>query len=200
MSRTRRRRFRSSSCLAPAPRFTASLTSSLGELGEQQRLVALREDLVEDLLEPDRLPRAAADLRTVVQQLGGVVADLLELRHRGQDVAAPGDPLGLLDLRHDLVHHRLIERGLLGGEMAVLLDLDLVGEVVDDRLVGLESTQDVRAGDRAQQLDGFGLPVAFDGLGVPDAEEFGGGTEDAGVEEVHDGTTARRAGSPTGFR
>ena len=81
-----------------------------------------------------------------------MVADLLELRHRGQHVAAPGDALGLLDPGHHLVDDGLVERGLLDGERAVLLHLDLVRQVVDDGRIGLQPAQQVRPGDRAQRL------------------------------------------------
>ena len=131
--------------------------AELGELGEAQHPVALGEDLVEDLLEPDDLARAAADGRAVVQQLGRVVADLLELGHRGQHVAAPLDALGVLDLLHHVVDDGLVERGLLGGEPVVLLDLDLLGQVVDDGRVGLDPAQQVGPGDRAQPLRRLGL-------------------------------------------
>jgi hypothetical protein len=42
-----------------------------------------------------------------------MVADLLERSDEGEDLAAPGDPLRLLDAAHRLVHCRLVERGLL---------------------------------------------------------------------------------------
>src|SRR5207344_2208543 len=63
----------------------------LGELGEAQGAVALREDL----LQPYDLSRAAADRRAVMQQQRRVVADLLELRHRRQHVATAGDAGGV---------------------------------------------------------------------------------------------------------
>jgi hypothetical protein len=67
-----------------------------------------------------------------------MVADLLGLGHHGKHVAPPLDPFGVLDLQQHLVDDRLVQRGLLGGELAVLLDLDLLGQIVDDRRVGLE--------------------------------------------------------------
>ena len=157
----------------------------LGELGEAQHPVALGEDLLQDLLEPDDLARPAADGRAIVQQLRRVVAHLLELGHRGQHVAAALDALGVLDLLHHVVDDGLVQRGLLGGELAVLLDLDLLGQVVDDRRVGLDPAQDVGPGDRAQPLGRLGLPVPFDRDRVAGAEPLRG-AEQAGVEEVHD--------------
>ena len=77
---------------------------------------------------PDRRPIGGA----VVQELGGVVADLLQLGHRGEHVAAALDALRVLDLLHHVVDDRAVERGLLRREPVVLRDLDLVGQVVDD--------------------------------------------------------------------
>ena len=157
----------------------------LGELGEAQGAVALREDLGEDLLQPHDLPGAAADRRAVVQQQRRVVADLLELGHRRQHVAAPGDAGGVFDLLQHVVDDRAIERGLLPGQPVVLRDLDLVGEVADDRRIGLEPAQQVGAGGAAQQLRGVGVPVPLDGDGEARPEPLGG-AEDARVEHVHD--------------
>ena len=111
----------------------------------------------QDLLQPDHLAGPAPDGGAVVQQLRRVVAHLLELGHRGQHVAAPLDPLGVLDLLHHVVDDRLVERGLLGGERAVLLDLDLLRQVVDDGRVGLQPAQQVGPGDGAQPLGRLGL-------------------------------------------
>ena len=72
-----------------------------------------------------------------MQQLRRMVAHLLELGHRGEHVAAPLDPFGVLDLVHHVGDNGLIQRGLLGGELTVLLVLDLLRQVVDDRRVGL---------------------------------------------------------------
>ena len=81
-----------------------------------------------------------------MQQLGRVVADLLELGHRGEHVAAALDALRVLDLLHHVVDDRAVERGLLAGEPVVLRDLDLLGQVVDDRGIGLDAGAAGRAG------------------------------------------------------
>ena len=47
-----------------------------------------------------------------------MVADLLELGQRGQDQPAPLDALRRLDAFQHVVDHRLVERGLLGGQVA----------------------------------------------------------------------------------
>ena len=157
----------------------------LGELGEAQRAVALGEDLGEDLLQPHDLAGAAADRRAVVQQQCGVVADLLELGHRGQHVAPAGDAGGVFDLLQHVVDDRAVERRLLAGQPVVLGDLDLVRQVVDDRGVGLDPAQQIRAGGAAQQLRGVGVPLALDGHREARAEPLGR-AEDARVEHVHD--------------
>jgi hypothetical protein len=120
-----------------------------------------------------------------VQQLRGVVADLLELGHRRQHVAAPLDALAVLDLLHHVVDDRLVQRGLLAGEPVVLGDLDLLGQVVDDRRVGLDAAEQVRAGDAAQEGGGLGVAVPLDGDRVAGAEAVGG-AQQPGVEHVHD--------------
>ncbi len=157
----------------------------LGELGKTQHPVALGQDLFQDLLEPDHLPGPPTDRGAIVQQLGGVVAHLFELGHRGQHVAAPLDPFGVFDLFHHVGDDGLIQRRLLGGELAVLLDLDLLRQIVDDRRVGLEPAQDVGPRRCAQPFGRFGVPVPLDRDRVAGAEAFGG-SEQARVEEVHD--------------
>ena len=92
----------------------------LGELREAQHPVALGQDLGEDLLEAHDLAGAPPDRGAVVQELGRVVADLLELGHRGEHVAPALDALRVLDLLHHVVDDRAVERGLLRREPVVL--------------------------------------------------------------------------------
>jgi hypothetical protein len=113
-----------------------------------------------------------------------MVAPLLQF-HGCEHVAAALDPAGVLDLVHHVVHDRLIERCLLGGELAVLLDLYLVRQIVDDGWVGLEPAQHVRPGDGAQPLRRLGEAVALDRDRVPGPELLAG-SQYARVEEVHD--------------
>ena len=62
----------------------------------------------------------------------------------------------------------------------------LVGQVVDDRTVGLETAQDERAGGPFEARRGVFVAVALDGLKVA-ALELGLGAQQAGVQELHDG-------------
>ena len=105
----------------------------LGELREAQHPVARGDDLVEQLLDPGQLAGAAGERRAVAQEVGRVVADLLEPQQPGQHDAAAVDALGLVGVAQQVVDDRLVQRGLLPGERAALGQLDLVGQVVDDR-------------------------------------------------------------------
>ena len=79
-----------------------------------------------------------------------MVADLLELHHGGQDQTPAFDSFGFVDPGQHVVDDRLVEGGLLAGQVAELLHLELVGKVGDDRPVGLEAAEDERPGDPAQ--------------------------------------------------
>ena len=79
-----------------------------------------------------------------------MVADLLELHHRGQHQAPALHPFGLVDPGEHVVDHRLVERGLLPGQGTELLHLELLGEVGNDRPVGLQAAQNEGRGDPAQ--------------------------------------------------
>ena len=166
--------------------------AELGELGEAQHPVALGQDLGEDLLEAHDLARAAPDRGAVVQELGRVVADLLELGHRGEHVAPALDALRVLDLLHHVVDDRAVERGLLGREPVVLRDLDLLGQVVDDRRVGLDPAQQVGPGDRAQPRRRLVAAVPLDRHRVALAEAVGR-AQQPGVEHVHHRPELRQA-------
>ncbi len=55
-------------------------SAHLGELGEDQRPIALRQHLLEHLGQPRELARAALDRELSLEELRRVVADLLQLR------------------------------------------------------------------------------------------------------------------------
>ena len=78
----------------PARQVAAQHRAELGVLGEQQRPLAGRQHLVQDLVEPLELARPAGQPAAVAQEVRRVVADLLQLGHRGQHQAAPLDALG----------------------------------------------------------------------------------------------------------
>jgi hypothetical protein len=157
----------------------------LGELGEHQRLLARGEDLVDELVEPIELARPAGQPRTVGQQVRRVVADLLEPQHRLQHQPAPFDALGCLDLGEHVLDDRAVEARLLAGEVAALVELDLVGQVGRDRGVGLLASQHERPGEPPQPGSRLVVVEPLDRDGEALAER-GLGTEQAGVAEVHD--------------
>ena len=125
---------------------------------KQQGLLARGQDLVEDLLQPDQLAGAPADRRAVVQQLGRVVAHLLELGHRGQHqcrgVRCPRVSRSSPSCRR----RPPVERACSGVRWQSYLHLDLVGQVVDDRRVGLDPPQHERPGDRRSRAAASSSP------------------------------------------
>ena len=78
-----------------------------------------------------------------------------------------------------LPQHGLVERCLLPGEVAVLLGLVLLGQVVDDGPVGLEAAQDEGPGDLLEAGRRRSVTVGLDGLEVV-ALELGLGTQEPG--------------------
>ena len=125
-------------------------------------LVAGLERLLEHLGQPRQLARAAGDGRVVAEELRGVVADLLELGEGRQDQPLALDALGRLELLGGVLDDGLVERGLLLGQRAEDLHLELVGQVGDDRLVGLEPAEDERAGQALEASGGLGVAVDLD--------------------------------------
>ena len=99
-----------------------------------------------------------------------MVAHLLELRHGGEDQPTAFDALGLVDPDQHVVDDGLIKRGLLAGQGAELLHLELVGEVGDDRPVGLQAAKHEGAGDPAESGCGLVVTITLDRDGEPIAE------------------------------
>ena len=60
-------------------------------------------------------------------------------------------PVGLLQARGEILDRLRVQRRLLAAEVAMRLDLGLVGQVGDDRLVGLHAPQDVGPHQLAQR-------------------------------------------------
>ena len=115
-----------------------------------------------------------------------MVTDLLQLHHRRQHQAPAFDArLAFLDPGHHLVQHRLVEGGLLSGDVAKDLHLDLVGKVGDDRPVRLEPAEDERLGRLLEPGGDLLIAVSLDRDRDP-APEVGGGTKQARIQEVHD--------------
>ena len=93
------------------------------------------------------------------------------------------DAVGVLQLRGQLLDRLRIERRLPAAELAIRRDLGLVGQVGDDRAVGLHPPQDVGPHQLAQRAVGIVLPLG-EALGV--AGELPRRAEQARVDEVED--------------
>ena len=61
-------------------------------------------------------PERPASGPGLAQEVGRVVAHLLQSGQQLEDQSAPGDSVCFRDLGHGLFHHGAIQRGLLGGE------------------------------------------------------------------------------------
>ncbi len=113
-----------------------------------------------------------------------MVADLLELGHGRQDQSAALDAVGALDPVHHVRDNRLIERGLLAGQRAHHLHLDLGRQVGDDRGVSLKPAQHERLRQRSEVGRRFGIAVPLNGRREALLERLGL-TEQSGVGELH---------------
>ncbi len=135
----------------------------LAELGEDQRLAARGVDLVEQVDQPLRLARRGGVGGALLQVMRRVVADLLEREDHPQHQPLPLEAARLAgDRREALAHDGLVQRGLLGRERAVLVLLELVGQVVDDPAVALEPAQHEGCDDPAQACGRGGVAVGLD--------------------------------------
>ena len=162
----------------------------LGVLREDERAFAAGEDFFELLFEAREFAgafRFAGDVAEVLLEVvGGVVADLFEAREGGEDEAAPADAFGGLQLALEGGEFFLIEFDLFERERAVDFRLQFFGEVGDDLFVGLQAAQDEGRGDAPQACARAGVGAGLDGPREQVAEHRAF-TEDAGVEEIHDG-------------
>ena len=156
-------------------------------LREDQRVVALRDHLLEHLRQTGQFAGATGQLALpLLEVVVGVVADLLERRQQRQDVAPALEPARTADARHRHVDGRLVERCLLPRERAVDLVLLLLGQVLDDVRVGLETPQHKGAHHLLERLAGLGIAEPLDGHGEL-ATELTQAAEQAGVGELEDG-------------
>ena len=166
----------------------------LGELGEQQGPVARLDHLLEDLLQPlhlgaaggkaSRCPIADCRLRVLAKGQGGVVAHLLELGEQGQHLAVLLAERGTGDGIEALFHGAVVERLLLGAEPHPLVQLHLLGQVGDDRAVGLEAPQDERPHAGLEVAHRGHVAIALDRQPVALAKE-GLIAQHLRIEEVH---------------
>jgi hypothetical protein len=123
-----------------------ALDAGLHELAQRHELARV---LVGELARQPEQPRVARRLT--------------EPREAGEDLdVALREPLAL-DLAHDLrahlLEHRRVERRLLARELAEVVGLDLLGEILGD--LGLRAPQDERVDGRAQALGAFWSPASI---------------------------------------
>ena len=166
-----------------------------GELGEQQGPIARFDHLFEDLLESLQLGAAIAEAAVAagehgvglfLESQGRVVADLLELGEQGQHLAvllAQGGPGDGIEALFDCF---VVELFLLWSQAHPLVELHLLRQVGDDRLVGFEPPQDEGPHPGLEIAHRGHVAVALDRQPVALAEE-GLIAEHLGVEEVHQG-------------
>ena len=114
-----------------------------------------------------------------------MVAYLLELGQRGEDQAASPDSLRAGERGFRVLEHGGIQRSLLAGERAIDFHFELVRQIGDDGLVGLEPAQDERTAGFLQALARGRVAQCLDGNEVAPLE-FRLRAEQAGIEEVHD--------------
>ena len=153
-------------------------SAHLGELSEDQGAVPCGQCFLQHLAQARQLARASGDRGVVSQELGRVVADLLELGKGRQDQAAALDALGGFQFFFDFLHHGRIEGSLLPAQVAKHFHLQLFGQIADDLLIGFEPAQDKGTGEPLQTMGGFGVALglnrdkkaAFElGLGYPES-------------------------------
>ena len=140
----------------------AQQLAHLAELGEHERPLVGVEQLGDEFVEARELAGPSGEARAVAERVGGVVADLLEARQRGEHETAPPHALGLFGVGEQLVDDLLVERRLLAGELGVGDLLDLVGQVGEQPPVGLGAPQDERLREPAQPRRRVGVAVALD--------------------------------------
>ena len=154
-------------------------------LGEDECLVVARHCL-EQLDEALELARAAFERPAGREHHLGVVAHLLQLaQHREHGAAAAEAALVLLDPWHPAVDRRPVQARLLERELAVLLrDRDLRQLELDLGAV-LRPPQDERLHHRPQALERASVSAPLDRPRERALEPLAG-TEQAGVDDVHD--------------
>ncbi len=140
------------------------------ELREDQGLLAAFEHFLQHVREAFQLAAARLVRSLLLEELAGVVADLLEVRKQRQDAPATLDVCGRGQILVHLLDSGLVEDRLLLGELGVDLHLVLLGQVLDDGPIGLQAAQDEGAHALAQFRGGVRVPVLLDGSGETFAE------------------------------
>ena len=132
------------------------------------------------------LPESSSPNSTREAEEARVARRLTEPREAGEDLDVALRHALTLDLAHDLRAHfledRRVERRLLAGELAELIGLDLLGEILRD--LGLRAAEDERVDRGAEALGGL-LIARVDGTRVT-LLELVERAEQAGADEVED--------------
>ena len=162
------------------------------ELREDQGPLPLLRDLGQDLDEARQLPGPPRQEPAGGQEVLGVVADLLEAGQGAQDLPSPRKAGVAFDPLQALVHGRLVERGLLDGEVAIDPRLVFLWQIADDLRVGLEPAQDERPDEPAEFFGRLRILGAFHG-GRERPPERAFGTEETRVQDLHDGPEVGQA-------
>ncbi len=120
-----------------------------------------------------------------MQILCRVVANLFELQDHGQHIPAPLHALAFSHFLHRIFHDGFIQRGLLLGERAIFLHLNLFRQILDDARIALDAPQDERAHQAAQPFGGVRVAKTFDRHREL-APEALLPAQEARIEELHD--------------
>ena len=119
----------------------------------------------------------------IFQPLGRMVANLFQAHQGRQHHALALNSLGPLQRLGQVRHRLLVEGRLLAAQGTMRLDLGLVRQVGDDRLVRLHPAQDIGAHQVAQGAIGI-VGTLRQSLGI--GGELSGRPEKAGVDEIKD--------------
>ena len=118
-------------------------------LGEDQHRAVLGEDGADDLVEQVGLLRRLAE-RALLEEVGGVVADLLEAGEHREHQAAAGVLVGALDPVHRVADEGLVEDDLLPGQREQVVGVGARWQLRRDAGVGLAAAQQERRDQLAE--------------------------------------------------
>ena len=121
------------------------------KLGEDQRLLLARRDLLADLPQPRELAALVGLEKPVAQQLAGVVAQLLEAHQVGQHQAAALHAVEVLEQPGHFLDQPGVQRGLPARQPAIRSYFRLVRQIGNDALVGFHAPEDVRLHQAAKR-------------------------------------------------
>ena len=151
----------------------------LGELREHNRALLTLREFVRDLREAHELATVLGLELTVAAPVARVVAHLLELEQEAEReaVALEGLQLRIGKRALQFFDEARVDRGLLAGQRAVRLHLDLVRQIADDAAIRFHATQQPGLNEVPQRR--VVGAESFERL-----RELRGTAEQAGIEEV----------------